>query len=148
VLPIFASRTEPAAESRFAAARATLERAIERRTGDSVLLHHAAMVASLLDDHPGAVRAARRALELDPKNPAPYSPLGMALRGLGDHTGAVAAFREMIELAPTAAIGYVSRGAPKPTAVIASESSRCVAVALIAAEARDGTPRLAAIPRR
>jgi tetratricopeptide (TPR) repeat protein len=46
-------------------------------------------------------------LELDPKNPAPYAPLSMALRALGDFDGAAATFRAMIDLAPTAAIGYV-----------------------------------------
>lgn len=93
---------------RLAKARATLQRVLERRPSDSVVLHYLAMVASMLDDHAGAVRAARRALALDPKNPAPYSPLGIALRALGDHAGAVAAHRQMIELAPSAAIGYIS----------------------------------------
>jgi hypothetical protein len=92
---------------RFARARTTLERALERRASDAVVLHYLALVASMLNDHAGAIRAARRAVELDPKNPAPYSPLGIALRALGDHAGAVAANRQIIELAPSAAIGYI-----------------------------------------
>jgi tetratricopeptide (TPR) repeat protein len=93
---------------RFAHARATLERALQRRPSDAVVLHYLALVASMLDDHAGAIRAARRAVEIDPKNPAPYSPLGMALRALDDRAGAVAAYRQMIELAPSAPIGYIT----------------------------------------
>jgi TolB-like protein/DNA-binding winged helix-turn-helix (wHTH) protein/Flp pilus assembly protein TadD len=93
---------------RFADARTTLERALERRASDAVVLHYLAMVASMLDDHAAAISAARRAVEIDPKNPAPYSPLGMALRALGDRAGAVAAHRQIIELAPSAPIGYIT----------------------------------------
>ena len=57
---------------RFADARTTLERALARRSSDAIVLHYLALVASMLDDHTGAVRAARRAVDIDPKNPAPY----------------------------------------------------------------------------
>ena len=93
---------------RFAHARATLERALERRANDAVVLHYLALVASMLNDHAAAIRTARRAVDIDPKNPAPYSPLGMALRAIGNRAGAVAAQLQMIELAPSAPIGYIS----------------------------------------
>lgn len=93
---------------RFAEARTTLQHALERRPSEAVVLHYIAMVALMLDDRPGAVSAARRAVAMDPKNPAPYSPLGMALRAMGDRAGAIAAHRQMIELAPTAPIGYIT----------------------------------------
>ena len=94
--------------SRFSHARTTLQRALERRPSDAVVLHYMAMVATMLDDHAGAVSAARRAIAIDPNNPAPYSPLGMALRAIGDRAAAMAAHRHMIELAPSAPIGYIT----------------------------------------
>ena len=93
---------------RFSHARTTLQRALESRPSDAVVLHYMAMVATMLDDHAGAVSAARRAIEIDPNNPAPYSPLGTALRAIGDRAAAMAAHRHMIELAPNAPIGYIT----------------------------------------
>jgi TolB-like protein/DNA-binding winged helix-turn-helix (wHTH) protein/Flp pilus assembly protein TadD len=93
---------------RFDDARNRLARAHALRPSDSAVQHYAAMVAIMLDDYAAAVRAARRALELDPQNPAPYTPLGIALRALGDQAGAVDAARAMIELAPGAPIGYIN----------------------------------------
>lgn len=87
---------------------ARLERAHKLRPSDSVVLHYTAMVSVLLDDDAAAVRAARRALELDPRNPAPYTPLVIGLRALGEHARAVEAARAMIELAPSAPIGYIA----------------------------------------
>jgi tetratricopeptide (TPR) repeat protein len=53
-------------------------------------------------------RDAFRALELDPRNPAPCTPLVLGLRALGDHAAAVEAARAMIENAPAAPIGYIA----------------------------------------
>jgi tetratricopeptide (TPR) repeat protein len=69
--------------------------------------HYAALLHGMRDEQDQAIRAARRALELDPHNPAPLSPLVLALLATGDREGAVAAARRMIESAPAAAIGYV-----------------------------------------
>lgn len=86
---------------------ARLERARELRPSDSVVLHYTAMIETLLDRHEAAVRTARRALDLDPFNPAPYTPLVLGLRALGDHAGARAAARAAIERVPSAPIGYI-----------------------------------------
>ncbi|HEX7080757.1 MAG TPA: winged helix-turn-helix domain-containing protein [Gammaproteobacteria bacterium] len=86
---------------------ARLERARELRPSDSVVLHYTAMIETLLDRHEAAVRTARRALELDPLNPAPYTPLVLGLRALGDLAGARAAARAAIECVPAAPIGYI-----------------------------------------
>lgn len=93
---------------RLVESKALLDQARRLRPTDSVVLHYVALVANLLGDHREAAQAARRALELEPKNPAPYAPLSVALRALGDQAGAAAAAREMIEAAPSAAIGYVT----------------------------------------
>ncbi len=92
---------------RFADARATLDRALQINPNDLVVLHYSAMAAFLRDEHADAVRAARRAIELDPKNPAPHTPLAMALRALGNVDAAAKEYEAMIEAAPTASIGYV-----------------------------------------
>lgn len=88
-------------------ARATLDRALAINPNDLVVLHYSAMTAFLRDEHAAAIRAARRALELDPKNPAPHTPLAMALRASGNLAAAAAEYAAMIDAAPTAAIGYV-----------------------------------------
>ncbi len=93
---------------RLADARAVLDRGLAVAPNDSVVAHYSAMIDLLRGDAAAAVRSARRAFELDPKNPAPYGPLGMALRALGDVDGAVAANEDMVAVAPTAAIGYVN----------------------------------------
>ncbi|HEX6994902.1 MAG TPA: winged helix-turn-helix domain-containing protein [Gammaproteobacteria bacterium] len=93
---------------RFAESKVRLDEARRLRPTDSVVLHYLALVANLLGEHREAASAARRALELEPKNPAPYAPLSVALRALGDQAGAAAAARGMIEAAPAAAIGYVT----------------------------------------
>jgi TolB-like protein/DNA-binding winged helix-turn-helix (wHTH) protein len=93
---------------RLAEARAMLDSALAIAPNDSVVAHYSAMVDLLRGDAASAARFARRALDLDPKNPAPYGPLAMALRALQDIDGAIAAYEAMIEVAPTAAIGYVS----------------------------------------
>jgi TolB-like protein/DNA-binding winged helix-turn-helix (wHTH) protein/Flp pilus assembly protein TadD len=88
-------------------ARASLERAVRSNPNDSVVLHYSAMVHWMLDEHAEAIRAARRALELDPRNPAPYSPLVLSLHASGENATAIQMARELIEVAPTAALGYV-----------------------------------------
>lgn len=88
-------------------ARNFLARAREASPSDTMVLHYSAMLYAMLDEHDASIAAARRALEVDPRNPAPYSPLALSLRAKGDQTAAAAAARTMIEIAPAAAIGYV-----------------------------------------
>jgi TolB-like protein/DNA-binding winged helix-turn-helix (wHTH) protein/Flp pilus assembly protein TadD len=93
---------------RLAEARAMLDRALALAPNDSVVAHYSAMIDLLRGEPASAVQAARRALVLDPKNPAPYGPLAMGLRALGDIDGSIGAYETMVDVAPTAAIGYVS----------------------------------------
>jgi tetratricopeptide (TPR) repeat protein len=88
-------------------ARIFLERAVQANPHDSVVLHYAAMLHCMLEEPEDAIRFARQALALDPRNPAPYSPLALGLFATGNQVAAAAAARSMIELAPTAVIGYV-----------------------------------------
>jgi predicted Zn-dependent protease len=92
---------------RFDESRVLLDRALERSPNDSVVHHYSAMIDLLRNQPASAVRAARRALELDPRNPAPHGPLSMALRALGEVEAAAAVYQAMIDVAPTAATGYV-----------------------------------------
>lgn len=88
-------------------ARAAIDAALHSSPNESMVHHYSAMLHCLQNQHAEAIRSARRALELDPRNAAPYSPLGLALRATGDLEGAAAAFRSMIQMAPTSAIGYI-----------------------------------------
>jgi DNA-binding winged helix-turn-helix (wHTH) protein/tetratricopeptide (TPR) repeat protein len=92
---------------RFDDAREPLRKSLESSPQDSMVFHYSAMLHCLREEHEQAIRAARRALELDPRNPAPWSPLVLALLASGDRDGAVAAARRMVDTAPAAAIGYV-----------------------------------------
>lgn len=92
---------------RLSDARATLERALARHPQDPVLLHYLSLFAMMLDDDVRAVEAARRAIDLDPGGPGPYSPLGFALWHLGDRVGAANAHRRAMELAPLTSMGYL-----------------------------------------
>lgn len=88
-------------------ARTAIDAALRTSPNEAIVHHYSAMLHCLQNDHAEAIRSARRALELDARNAAPYSPLGLALRATGDVEGAAAAFRAMIQAAPTSAIGYV-----------------------------------------
>lgn len=88
-------------------ARGLLARARAANPSDTLVLHYSAMLHTMLDEHDASIAAARRAIEVDPRNPAPYSPLAFSLRARGDPSAAAEAARRMIEIAPTAAIGYV-----------------------------------------
>jgi tetratricopeptide (TPR) repeat protein len=88
-------------------ARNFLARAREANPSDTMVLHYSAMLHAMSDEYDASIAAARRALEVDPRNPAPYSPLAFSLRAKGDQAAAAEAARKMIEIAPTAAIGYV-----------------------------------------
>lgn len=88
-------------------AREHLRQALVASPGDSVVLHYGALLRCLLEEPAEARQLARRAIEADPRNPAPWSPLVLALVAGGDRTQAAAAARRMIEVAPTAALGYV-----------------------------------------
>jgi TolB-like protein/DNA-binding winged helix-turn-helix (wHTH) protein/tetratricopeptide (TPR) repeat protein len=87
--------------------RVTMDRALALSPNDSVVLHYSAMIDFLRDDPVAAVSSARRALELDPKNPAPHTPLAMSLGALGNREESAATYQAMIDLAPTAVIGYI-----------------------------------------
>jgi DNA-binding winged helix-turn-helix (wHTH) protein/Flp pilus assembly protein TadD len=88
-------------------ARAAIDAALQTSPDEAIVHHYSAMLHCLQDEHAAAIRSARRALELDPRNAAPYSPLALALRATGDLDGEAAAFRAMIQAAPTSAIGYI-----------------------------------------
>jgi DNA-binding winged helix-turn-helix (wHTH) protein/Tfp pilus assembly protein PilF len=88
-------------------AQAHLRQALNVNPSDSVVLHYSAMLSCLLEKPLEAQQFARRAIEADPRNPAPWSPLVLALIASGDQAQAAVAARRMIEVAPTAALGYV-----------------------------------------
>lgn len=92
---------------RMGDARTAIDAALRTSPNEAIVHHYSAMLHCLQNEHAEAIRSARRALELDSRNAAPYSPLGLALRATGDVDGAAAAFRAMIQAAPTSAIGYV-----------------------------------------
>jgi tetratricopeptide (TPR) repeat protein len=89
-------------------AMSKLQRAQASGGDVSPVWHYRAMASLMLGDFPGAERAARRALELDPRNPAPYTPLCIALRAQGRSEAAIAAAQTMIATAPNAPIGYIN----------------------------------------
>jgi DNA-binding winged helix-turn-helix (wHTH) protein/tetratricopeptide (TPR) repeat protein len=89
-------------------ARTAIDAALQASPNEAIVHHYSAMLRGLQNDHAGAIRSARRALELDARNAAPYSPLGLALQATGDLDGAAAGFRAMIQAAPTSAIGYIA----------------------------------------
>jgi DNA-binding winged helix-turn-helix (wHTH) protein/Tfp pilus assembly protein PilF len=84
-----------------------LRQALALNPSDSVVLHYSAMLYCLLEKPAEAQQFARRAIDADPRNPAPWSPLVLALIASGEQAQAAAAARRMIEVAPTAALGYV-----------------------------------------
>jgi DNA-binding winged helix-turn-helix (wHTH) protein/tetratricopeptide (TPR) repeat protein len=95
---------------RLAEALARLDTARRQHPRSAVVEHYIAIVAILMGDFPRAVRESEIALELDPRNPAPYSPLVLALLAQGDRERALKAARGMVERAPNAPIGYINLG--------------------------------------
>jgi TolB-like protein/DNA-binding winged helix-turn-helix (wHTH) protein/Flp pilus assembly protein TadD len=93
--------------SRYAASRAALERAQASNPSDSRVLQQMALLHALLGEFPQAIDVARRAIEVDPKNPGSYAPLAAALQLTGHYAEAAAAAEAIIEAAPGASIGYV-----------------------------------------
>lgn len=118
---------------------ARLERARALRPSDAAVLHYTAMVECMLDDDAAAVSSARRALELDPRNPAPYAPLVLGLRALGDLDGAAAAARAAIESAPMAPIGYIHLAR---TETAGGDARRMLEAARLAERLLDDTTRV------
>lgn len=100
---------------RLTEAMARLESARTSGADVSPVWHYTAMVLVMIGDFHAAERAARRALELDPRNPAPYTPLCLALLAQGREGAAVAAANAMIDLAPNAPIGYINLARSLPT---------------------------------
>jgi adenylate cyclase len=92
---------------RLADSRAALERALSSNPNDSQALQQMALLYAVLGEFPQAIATARRALDLDPKNPGNYGPLAVALQLTGQHAAAAAAAEAMMEAAPRAAIAYV-----------------------------------------
>jgi TolB-like protein/DNA-binding winged helix-turn-helix (wHTH) protein len=88
-------------------AQISIERAMQSNPNDSVVLHYRALLHCLLEQYPDAIRIARRAIELDPLNPAPYSPLILSLVATGERAEAIRTARALTTVAPAAAIGYV-----------------------------------------
>jgi tetratricopeptide (TPR) repeat protein len=111
-------------------ASAAIERGLAANPNDSMVLHYAALLHCLRDEHERAVRVARRALSVDPLNPAPHIPLILGLTALGDIDDALQAARRMIEVAPTAAIGYVAlaRLRSREELVAADETRRALSM--------------------
>jgi tetratricopeptide (TPR) repeat protein len=93
--------------ARLADSRATLELARSANPSDSQALQQMALLDGLLGEFPRAIAAARRALELDPKNPGSYAPLAAALQLSGQPADAAATAGAMIDAAPGAPIAYV-----------------------------------------
>jgi DNA-binding winged helix-turn-helix (wHTH) protein/tetratricopeptide (TPR) repeat protein len=95
---------------RLAEALTRLGAARRQHPGSTVVEHYLAMIAVLMGDFPRAIRESQRALEIDSRNPAPYSPLVLALVAQNDRERALLAARGMIERAPNAPIGYINLG--------------------------------------
>ena len=89
-------------------ALAALEDAKKLAPDDSTIWQAAAVLHIMRDEPTFAIEAARRAIELDPRTPGPYSLLSIGLRITAQYEDAKAAAERMIEIAPTAAIGYVA----------------------------------------
>jgi DNA-binding winged helix-turn-helix (wHTH) protein/TolB-like protein/Flp pilus assembly protein TadD len=94
-------------DGRLADAHQALERARTSNPNDSQTLQQMALLYSLRGDFPQAIAAARRGLELDPKNPGSYAPLEVALQLSGQADSAAAVAQAMVEAAPGAAIAYI-----------------------------------------
>lgn len=93
--------------SRYVDSRAALARAQASNPGDSRVLQQTALLHALFGEFPQAIEVARRAIEVDPKNPGSYAPLAAALQLTGQYAEAAAAAEAIIEAAPGASIGYV-----------------------------------------
>jgi DNA-binding winged helix-turn-helix (wHTH) protein/tetratricopeptide (TPR) repeat protein len=117
-------------------ALAKLEHASASGADASPVWHYTAMVHVVQGDFPAAERAARRALELDERNPAPYTPLCIALLAQGRQAEAMAAAKAMIALAPNAPIGYINLARSLSTA---SDADFAEAVRLAEARLDDST---------
>jgi TolB-like protein/DNA-binding winged helix-turn-helix (wHTH) protein/Flp pilus assembly protein TadD len=93
--------------SRLGASRASLDRARMLNPNDSEVLQATAQLLGLLGDYSGAIDVARRALEVDPKNPGSYAPLSVALMSTGQYDAAAEAGEATIAAAPTSGLGYL-----------------------------------------
>lgn len=89
-------------------ALARLEAVRRKHPQSAVVEHYIAIAGILTGDYSRAVAASQRALDLDPRNAAPYSPLVLALLNQGEHERALSAARGMIERAPNAPLGYIN----------------------------------------
>lgn len=89
-------------------AKRALERAAAANPNDALVLQWSTMVSTLRGAYSEALTFGRRAIALDPRNPAIHSPLSVALLAVGDVDGAVATLKEMVDVAPTAALSYIS----------------------------------------
>jgi len=86
---------------------ADLERARRLSPNDSQALQQMALYACLRGEFARGIELARRALEIDPKNPGSYAPLEVALQAMGENDAAAATAEAMIAAAPRAVVGYL-----------------------------------------
>ena len=84
-----------------------LERARRLSPNDSQALQQMALYECLREEVARGIELARRALEIDPKNPGSYAPLEVALQAMGDNDAAAATAEAMIAAAPRTLVGYL-----------------------------------------
>ena len=92
---------------RLADSGTDLERARRLSPNDSQALQQMALYECLRGEFARGIELARRALEIDPKNPGSYAPLEVALQAMGDNDAAAATAEAMIAAAPRALVGYL-----------------------------------------
>lgn len=92
---------------RLAEGEDALEHARRLSPNDPDVLQQLGLYHCLRGDFPAAIAIARRALEIDPKNPGTHAPLQVALQASGDIAGAAAASEGMIAASPRSPLGYM-----------------------------------------
>src|SRR4030095_6798650 len=94
----------------WAAADASILRALELERGSAEVLRLASIQAYTLGRWNEAIDLANKAIERDPLRPNSYSNLGLALRAVNRDTEAEAAFRKALELDPDGAFRHNALG--------------------------------------
>lgn len=114
------SRLKQQIDFDWAGADASIQRAIALEPGNPEALVAAAILAATLDRFDEALQLGRRAVELDPLNPASWGGLGQTKYFKGQLPGAEADVEKSLELSPDAFPGpillsqiYVLQGRPR-----------------------------------
>ena len=100
----------------WAAADASILRALELEPGSAEVLRHAGIQAYTLGRWNEAIDLANKAIERDPLRPNSYSNLGDVFLAVERDTEAEAAFRKALELDPDGAFRHYALGRSSPPA--------------------------------